>query len=190
MFFTIQVLSILVVSCLGSPVQLLPYNSTTCDLCPEALGQLASFFVEEPEVAAEIMILQFGICPQTPDASACEAQVALWWPSLAQAISSNPDMIPGMCEEIPDLCQQDWCCDVCKSRVREVASLSESPEHLGTLVSYLQANGFCLNPDIGIVSAEDCATVIGSFIPVAMPLLMEVMKIEDERICTDLYGIC
>ena len=108
-------------------------NNTTCDFCGQALGQLTGFFLEEAELASEIMILQLALCPLTPAPPACQEQLALWWPDLALAITEYPELIPGICGEIPDLCSQDWGCDVCKVRVVEVAGIAESPEHLLSL---------------------------------------------------------
>ena len=168
-------------------------NGTSCALCPEALDQLTNFLLEDSEIAAQVMILQMAMCPEDDDQT-CEDQVALWWPPLALAIATNPDMIPSICGEIQqdhqDLCQGPWCCEICKSAVHGVANVSQGPEHVQALVEYLENAGFCRDPDAGIGDAEGCVGIVEEFIPLAMPLLMEVLKMEDERICTDVYAIC
>merc|ERR1711913_130542 len=101
------------------------------------------------------------ICPQAPDAAACEAAITEWWDEIAKCLF--PEFLGGseVCVKL-GLCKKDnplvrdWTCEECTAIMARVAEFIKDPETEAKGIAFLQGDCFCGQPG----HTADCKSLV------------------------------
>merc|ERR1711915_597497 len=141
-------------------------GAVTCDECKAASQGLVERLTTDASLEEQAGILIATLCPQAPDADACEAGIAKWWAPMAKCLF--PEFLGGA--------------DV----FAKVAEFIKDPETVEKGVAYLQGECFCGQPD----HTDDCNDLVSQLLPPAMEVLSGVLIETTTELCQDVVGVC
>merc|ERR1712236_61141 len=109
-------------------------GAVTCDECKAASQGLVERLTTDASLEEQAGILIATLCPQAPDADACEAGIAKWWAPMAKCLfpeflgGADVCVRPGLCEAGRHPLVRDWTCEECTDVLAKVAEFIKDPE--------------------------------------------------------------
>merc|ERR1711935_187948 len=119
-----------------------------------------------------------------------EKYLTTWWGDAAVCLfnfvaETSPCVTLGYCTKSSDL-GKEWNCEECTDILARTSAYLQEEETVAAGVEVLQGECFC--------GAEghtaDCADIIGTVLPLAMPILGSVLVEQTTELCQDLLGVC
>merc|ERR1712080_78336 len=164
--------------------------TVTCDECKEAVDGLVTRLTSEASIEEQIGILVASLCPNSPDPEGCEEAWKTWWGEIANVMfpvfmeSTKVCTELGICKILRDV--RDWTCEDCTNGINRIAEVIKDPATIADIVAFLQGDAFCGKH----TDQANCPSDIEAYIPLAMPVLANVMAETAEELCQDIVGVC
>merc|ERR1712002_1369985 len=127
-------------------------GAVTCDECKAASQGLVERLTTDASLEEQAGILIATLCPQAPDADACEAGITQWWADMARCL--YPEFLGGadvcirleLCPAAKNPLVREWTCEECTDIMGKVALFIKDPETVTKGVAYLQGESFWRRP--------------------------------------------
>ena len=74
-------------------------------------------------------------------------------------------------------------CDLCEQGVPKLAQVIESEKNIFRVIDLLVGDAYCTESSSGL--GEPCIKFVEFFVPVAMPLVAQLVRADTERLCAD-----
>jgi len=161
----------------------------TCDDCKEFGGAMQNYLMSEASLLEQTTILIATLCPEAPDAAACEAGLTEYWSQIGMAMYPVFLEPTAVCGEL-GVCKKSVVavptCDECIGSVVLVSDVIKSEAKIADIVAFLQ-DYWC--PSLG---SDTCADNVSELMPLAMPVLAGVLTDKSEEYCCTLSpsGVC
>merc|ERR1711887_201413 len=151
----------------------------TCEECLAFAGKMQEHLMGEDSVDEQVEMLVANGCSQDADPAQCEAYAREYWPKIAQSAF-------GTFLEAKSICQQLGVCDA--RNVRDTTCDECKQSMTGKVIEYLVGDNFCGATD----HPETCMEVVKKQIPLALPLLGQLLVETSEEHCCmfSLSGAC
>lgn len=143
-------------------------------------------------IAAQIQILNEGVCPNAPEPEACKLGVTTWWGAIVPIIF-NEEAAHLVCHALSDECHdlKAWDCDTCLADIAAVTGIYKSEEAAAKVIEVLQGPAFCASMDLDADGLAYCNGVIEQFMPYALQGLFTFVEQNAQLYCAEVFdGIC
>jgi hypothetical protein len=126
------------------------------------------------------------------DVDACMAAIDGYFGDMASCIYNHfvleGDVCSrlGLCKKASIFTPRDWTCEECTDVLARTAAYMSDPETIAQGVEYLQGDCFCGADG----HTADCAGLVSSVVPIAMPVLAGVLVDQTVELCQEVVGVC
>merc|ERR1712080_688450 len=111
----------------------------------EAAAGLVARLTTDASIEEQAGILIATVCPQAPDAAACEAGITKYWGEIANCLF--PEFLGGddVCVKL-GYCTKtttilgDWTCEECTAALAKVAGFIKDPDTVAKGIAFLQGD--------------------------------------------------
>merc|ERR1712142_1050975 len=164
----------------------------TREECQMGAGLLIHHLLSDESVAEQEEIIKTLVCPQTPDPTGCEADVTKWFPAMAGCMYPHfvidGDLCSrlGLCPESSLIAPRDITCEECTDILTRIAGFMSEEETIMESVEYLQGECFCGQDG----HTDDCADLVSTVVPLALPVLAEILAGQSNQLCAEGVGVC
>merc|ERR1712236_29012 len=165
-------------------------GAVTCDECKAASQGLVERLTTDASIEEQAGILIATLCPQAPDAAACEAGVTQWWGDIANCLypaflgTDDACIRLGYCTIKTE--PKDWTCEDCTTTIDRVGAYMQEQETIDAGITFLQGDCFCGAGG----HTDDCPDLVSQLIPGVMPVLAGVLTDTSTELCQDVVGVC
>merc|ERR1712228_656642 len=167
-------------------------NAVTCDECQQGAAALVDRLLTSESLDEQAGFIKALVCPETADPAACEAAVDMWFADMATCIYNHfvidGDVCSrlGLCKKASIFTPRDWTCEECTDILARTADYMSDPATIDEGVTYLQGDCFCGQDG----HTEDCADTVSSIVPLAMPVLAQILVEQTTELCQEVVGVC
>ena len=155
-------------------------------------ADLVAHLLTEESLGEQISFIKALVCPQLEDPAGCEAGVDMWYGDMASCIYNHfvieADVCSrlGLCKKASIFTPRDWTCEECQDVLTRTAAYMSDPATIAEGVEYLQGDCFCGQDG----HTEGCADLVSSIVPLAMPVLAQILTEQTVEHCQEILFVC
>merc|ERR1712154_540084 len=167
-------------------------NAVTCEECQQGAAALVDHLLTSESLDEQAGFLKALVCPETADPAACEANVDMWFPDMATCIyphfvlEGDVCTMLGLCKKVSIFTPRDWTCEECTDILARTAAYMSQEDTIAMGVEYLQGDCFCGQEG----HTDDCADLVSAVVPLAMPVLADILVEQTVELCSEVVGVC
>ena len=166
--------------------------AVTCEECQAGAAGLVDHLLTDASLAEQGEFVKALVCPQLPDQADCEANVDMWFPDMAGCIyphfvlEGDVCTMLGLCKKVSIFTPRDWTCEECTDILARTAAYMTQEDTIAMGVEYLQGDCFCGQEG----HTDDCADLVSAVVPLAMPVLADILVEQTVELCSEVVGVC